>query len=169
MREHVFRFIFFLNFCRYLGHPDLIPIRTDEFTLGVRLLHRLSEKINERWGETISDFYHRTSPAGALCRQICAPPATYLAKSHDEFGKRVNRLPPRIVLRPLASYRVIFYLSLFFFISLFIFGKSTLVTQLLLAFAYLLYISVNAFVLKPIDAENSSFLNQNFSIHEKWN
>jgi sphingomyelin phosphodiesterase 4 len=152
-----------------LGHPDLIPIRTDEFTLVVRLLHKLSIKINQKWGETISDFYHRTSPAGALCRQICAPPATYLEKSHDDFGKRVNRLPARIVLRPLASYRVIFYLCLFFFVSLFIFGKSSLVTLIILFFGYFLYISVNAFVLNPIDPDNSSFLNESFRSHEKWN
>jgi hypothetical protein len=62
--------IFFIVCSRYLGHPDLIPIRTDEFTFGVRMLHRLSTKINEKWGETIADVYHRNAPAGAICRQV---------------------------------------------------------------------------------------------------
>jgi hypothetical protein len=34
------------------------------------MLHRLSTKINEKWGETIADVYHRNAPAGAICRQV---------------------------------------------------------------------------------------------------
>lgn len=57
-----------------------------------------------RWDEEILDFFHRSSPAGGLMRQICDPPAAYIEKVG--FGEReVVHLPPRIVLRPLASYR----------------------------------------------------------------
>ena len=57
-------------FERYVGNPDLIPIRTDEFGFLVRLLHKISSNINDRYGDSINDVYQRRSPAGAICRQV---------------------------------------------------------------------------------------------------
>jgi hypothetical protein len=90
--------------------------------------------------------------------------------SCDLVGRRVQRIPPRIVLRPLASYRVIFYLLLFLLTSTFVFGKSTFVAVLYLALGYTIYVCANAFVLHPIHPDADISGSESFhQIREKWN
>jgi hypothetical protein len=78
-----------------------------------------------------------------------APPATYVEKT--DFGRRLQRLPPRLVLRPLASFRAVCYLALFFFLSSVVFGKSGLGSGFYLCVGIAVYVCANAFLLSPVD------------------
>ena len=53
-------------FFRYQGNPDLLPIRSDEFTFLVRTLHLLSGWINTQFSKNIHEAYHRNNYLGTI-------------------------------------------------------------------------------------------------------
>ena len=59
---------------------------------------------------------------------------------------RKRRLPPRIVLRPLASYKFIFYLLVSYIFLQFLWQKSFISSTLLLVVLYLLSLVAKALV-----------------------
>lgn len=141
---------------KYLGNPDLIPIRSDEVAFLVRLLHLISIWINGKFTENIEETYHRDDFMGMFFREIAAPPTTYYAKveavdsslnmSFHGMPKSPVKLPPRIILRPLGSHFAVAYLTIFFVVMTFIFGKSFIGSFLTLGFLVFGYLAVKAFV-----------------------
>lgn len=97
---------------KYEGDPDLMTISTYENTILVRMLYDISSKLNEQFGHLMQKWYYENSYFGRLVRQVLLPPMT--AYSYDKSSGRSVRkavhLPPRLSLRPLASYRFLAYI-----------------------------------------------------------
>ncbi|KAH8414053.1 hypothetical protein KR222_003373, partial [Zaprionus bogoriensis] len=93
--------------------PALLPIQSNEIKFLVRLLHLISESINEKYGSRIEEFYARSDFCGKLCRQLLSAPMTeqWFEKSNGNVDIHENPLPPRLSLRPLASVPVLFLLA----------------------------------------------------------
>lgn len=101
----------------YHGHPDEKPLQSDEFHTLARLLHRLSNWINQRF--PIVDYYERTGLVGTAFRQICQDPCVYTIRG--KHGERSEiQVPARIHLRPLAHKRVIVYVAMIYVLALFL-------------------------------------------------
>lgn len=125
---------------KYEGDPDLIPIRSDENKFLVRTLYQISLQINENFGDRFYQLYHSPSYWGRFWRQILCPPITVHKYDKSIMGSpRVGvNLPPRISLRPWASYRFLGYL-LFGGIVALLFGYRTDTYLAFLCSIYLLY------------------------------
>merc|ERR1719232_746516 len=63
--------------CSYQGNPDLLPIRSDEFTFLVRIFHLISGWINSKFSSNIHEAYHRNDFIGSIMREILTGPSTY--------------------------------------------------------------------------------------------
>jgi len=135
--------------CRYQGNPDLLPIRSDEFKFLVRTLHLISGWINARFSDKIQELYHRTGFVGTIMREILSGPSTYLtnSKTIDRIDSSFNssfhgisrqpaKLPPRLSLRPLASYIAVSYLVIAFLFLTLIAGKSAFPAILIILFLF---------------------------------
>ncbi|XP_030572125.1 sphingomyelin phosphodiesterase 4 [Drosophila novamexicana] len=85
--------------------PALLPIKSNEIRPLVRLLHLISEAINDRYGRRIEAFYEREDFYGKLSRQVLYAPMTekWFEKSDGNVDIYEKQLPPRISLRPLGS------------------------------------------------------------------
>ncbi|TDG52183.1 hypothetical protein AWZ03_001464 [Drosophila navojoa] len=85
--------------------PALLPIKSNEIKPLVRLLHRISEAINNKYGSRIADFYVRDDFYGKLARQLLYAPMTekWFEKSNGNVDIYEKQLPPRVSLRPLGS------------------------------------------------------------------
>ena len=90
---------------------------------------------------------HMNGPLGSVMREIITGPSTYLTngRSIDQIDSSFNssfhglskqpvKLPPRLILRPLASYQVVTYLTVAFLFLTLIFGRSMLGALLILDF-----------------------------------
>ena len=110
------------------GHPDEVPLRSDEFHLLARALHRLSARINAL--VPFDRHYEEKSLAGCLARQVCRPPCRY--RERGQLGETV-RLPARLALRPLARHAVLAYAGLLL-ASVWLLGGARVAKVALLAF-----------------------------------
>ena len=158
---------------KYLGHPDLVPIRSDEVTFLVRFLHQLSEWINGRFGASIEETYHRSDLIGSVFREIAFPPTTYLAKVDQldnsfrggMMSRQPVKLPARLNLRTLGSYIAVAYAIFYMFFMTFIMGYSYVASLLLLVFLSLLFFTGKSFVSPfaiPPDNQYASHLSESF-------
>ncbi|KAK5873154.1 hypothetical protein PBY51_013792 [Eleginops maclovinus] len=102
---------------QYQGDPELQPIRSYESALLVRLLYRISNLINHRFGGHINALCSRPDFLGRLGRHFLSDP--------DSSPSRLKQSPltrrtlerqrrPRLSLRPLASYRTLLLLLLLY-------------------------------------------------------
>lgn len=158
-------------YTKYDGNPDRVPIRSDEFRFLVRILLCASGEIDKRWRSKIEDWYNRRPGfAYVIFRQICTPPCIYRSSGNEilEENSIVNgtlthpmnssycgslrrynasskrRLPARIVLRPLASYKFIFYISVSYIFLVLIWQKSVISSTFYICFFYTLWLIAKA-------------------------
>ena len=94
-------------------NPDEMPLRSDECHFLARFLHKLSLTMNARF-PGIAERYNEPSAVGATLRQVCHPPTSYTILTKNSLVRAEHRLPARIVLRPLASHKVLVYIALAF-------------------------------------------------------
>ena len=158
-------------YTKYDGNPDRVPIRSDEFRFLVRILLYASTEIDKRWRSKIEAWYNRRPGfAYVIFRQICTPPCIYRSSGNGNLEenaivngtlthtmnnsycgslRRYNasskrRLPARIVLRPFASYKIIFYISISYILLVLIWQKSVISSTLYLCFFYSMWIIAKA-------------------------
>lgn len=93
--------------------PALLPIQSQECTFLVRFLHQVSCKLNEMFSEEIQKVWNRSDIWGKVSRQILDPPMTaqWFDKEKGVNQLCENQLPPRICLRPLASYKTLIFIA----------------------------------------------------------
>ena len=154
---------------KYDGNPDTMPVRSDESAFLVRLLLYLSSVINQRFHRDIERLYSDSNSfASQIFRQICSPPIIcrkgYLdlsVSSNDESEmdaslcgglrhQQKQRLPPRLILRTLASYRHLSYLAFFYFVAVILFGKSLTMATVYLTLSLTLALVFKSFI-TPVD------------------
>ena len=146
---------------QYRGHPDLLPIRSDEIGFLVRLMYQLSCWINSKWSEKIEDTYYRTDFVGLLFREVAATPATYMASvdhvdsslNHSTlYGvvKHLKKLPPRITLRYFGSSMFATYLMAYLFLMVILLGNSSLSAVIMLIIGYAGFL-VSKALINPTD------------------
>ncbi|XP_019110908.1 sphingomyelin phosphodiesterase 4 isoform X2 [Larimichthys crocea] len=123
----------------YQGDPELQPIRSYENALLVRLFYRISSLINDRFEGHMNALCSRPDFLGRLGRHYLADPDSSTQLKQSPVSRRTlerNR-QPRLSLRPLASYRTLLLLLLFYvFGALLSFGPASS-TLLLLAGGFL--------------------------------
>ncbi|XP_077299707.1 sphingomyelin phosphodiesterase 4 [Arctopsyche grandis] len=109
-----------INQIKYMGDPDLQPVKSFENAFLVRVLHQISSKMNEMYRREMEDTWNRGDVLGVLSKEVLVPPCvihTYSKSStHDSMLIR-QTLPPRISLRYLASHSFMFWFILCFVIS----------------------------------------------------
>ena len=54
----------------------MVPIRSDEIGVLVRLLYQLSCCINTKWGDKLEEYYYRKDFFGAFLREMALIPTT---------------------------------------------------------------------------------------------
>ena len=160
-------------YSKYDGNPDRVPVRSDEFGFLVKVLLYLSFLINKKWGLKIEDWYERKPGfAYAVFRQICSAPCIYRSSGiefyednstpiENEISDNLNntycrsmkrfdpsnkrRLPARIILRPLASYKLLFYL-LMSYLVLSLWQRSLISSVFVMFLLYSLWLMAKAMV-----------------------
>ncbi|XP_056639509.1 sphingomyelin phosphodiesterase 4 isoform X1 [Diorhabda sublineata] len=130
---------------RYEGDPDLKPIQSYENAFLVRILYQIASKINEMYGPTFYQLYHRASFMGKLSREILCPPTTIYRydKSTPGSPRLSSNLPPRLSLRFLANYTFLGYLFFGAFVA-YLLGYRIEVYFAFLIVIYLFYKSYRA-------------------------
>ncbi|KAM6927700.1 sphingomyelin phosphodiesterase 4 [Xenentodon cancila] len=100
----------------YQGDPELQPIRSYESALLVRLLYRLSSAVNDRFGGHMSMLCSRSDFLGRLGRHYLTDleGRGRMKQSPRSLQMQEWRRRPRLSLRPLASYRTLLLLLLFY-------------------------------------------------------
>uniref|UniRef100_A0A669B2V5 Sphingomyelin phosphodiesterase 4 n=1 Tax=Oreochromis niloticus TaxID=8128 RepID=A0A669B2V5_ORENI len=100
----------------YQGDPELQPIRSYENALLVRLFYRISSLINERFGRHMNALCSRPDFLGRLSRHYLTNLDSTTKLKHSPMSRRMleRSQRPRLSLRPLASYRTILLLLLFY-------------------------------------------------------
>ncbi|XP_037535658.1 sphingomyelin phosphodiesterase 4 isoform X2 [Nematolebias whitei] len=101
---------------RYQGDPELQPIRSYENTLLVRFLFRVSSLVNDRLGGHMTSLCSRSDFLGRLSRYYLTDPDSWAKVRRSPMSRQsVERSRrPRLSLRPLASYRTLLLLLLFY-------------------------------------------------------
>ncbi|XP_011473053.1 sphingomyelin phosphodiesterase 4 isoform X6 [Oryzias latipes] len=104
---------------QYQGDPELQPIRTYENALLVRLLYRLSYLLNQRLGGFMSALCSRPDFLGRLGRHYLTDPDATGRLRQSPMSRQVleRRRQPRLSLRPLASYRTLLLLLVFYMLG----------------------------------------------------
>ncbi|KAM9758854.1 LOW QUALITY PROTEIN: sphingomyelin phosphodiesterase 4 [Menidia menidia] len=97
---------------RYHGDPELQPIRSYENALLVRLLFRASSALNRQLGDHMCALCARPDFLGRLGRRLLSELVVAAAGGAglSPSPRRPERRPPRLSLRPLASYRTLLLL-----------------------------------------------------------
>jgi len=102
---------------RYEGDPDLCPITHGEVVWLVRLFYQASLWLNKRWAVPLHVAWNDVGVWGRLARMILAPPTHYYTVTKSISGgpaaRQLHRHNARICLRPLASKKVLLYLSVY--------------------------------------------------------
>uniref|UniRef100_A0A672Z6H5 Sphingomyelin phosphodiesterase 4 n=1 Tax=Sphaeramia orbicularis TaxID=375764 RepID=A0A672Z6H5_9TELE len=101
---------------QYQGDPELQPIRSYENALLVRLFYRISSLVNNIFGAHMNALCSRPDFLGRLGRHYLSDPNSSTQLKQSPVTQRMlerNRLP-RLSLRPLASYRTLLMLLLFY-------------------------------------------------------
>jgi hypothetical protein len=104
------------------GSPDFAHVRSNEIACLVRLFRLVSGLLNQHFGETIAKYYYDQSIWGKLSRACFSPPVLYHVIEKVAPGRQIKNtkyLPPRVNLRPLASYFYVLFLSFLFLLSYF--------------------------------------------------
>ena len=115
---------------KYNGNPDEMPLRSDESHLLARALYRLSLFVNDRL--RIEERHGRGGFVGSLLGLICEPETKY--REYERHGEsRLVSLPPRIMLRPLASHRNLAYILIALFLGWLLGSGFTLKVLLIVA------------------------------------
>ncbi|XP_047203910.1 sphingomyelin phosphodiesterase 4 isoform X1 [Girardinichthys multiradiatus] len=101
---------------QYQGDPELQPIRSYESALLVRLLYRVSSVLNDRFRLHMSTLCSRSDLLGRLGRRYLTVPDSSVRLKRSPMSPRTleRSLQPRLSLRPLASYRTLLMLLLFY-------------------------------------------------------
>lgn len=111
------------RYIEYMGDPELQPIRTNECAFLVRNFYKLCCYINLKYRREIIALYNKQSFFGSIFRQLIIPPVTVVKlpkRTSNGFTSGCEeRLPPRLSLRPLASYIFLISMSFGIFISWF--------------------------------------------------
>ncbi|XP_041977884.1 sphingomyelin phosphodiesterase 4 [Aricia agestis] len=97
----------------YMGDPDLMPIMTYENTILVRIMHQISTRLNELYGEEFSRMYSRNDFLGYVSREILQKPCTvhtYIRDANNQKSIVRQALPARLSLRRLASHALVAWL-----------------------------------------------------------
>uniref|UniRef100_A0A3B5QFM1 Sphingomyelin phosphodiesterase 4 n=1 Tax=Xiphophorus maculatus TaxID=8083 RepID=A0A3B5QFM1_XIPMA len=99
---------------QYQGDPELQPIRSYESALLVRLLYRASSLLNNR--AQMGALCSRSDFLGRLGRRYLTDPDSCVRLRRSPMSQRAleRRQQPRLSLRPLASYRTLLLLLLFY-------------------------------------------------------
>ncbi|EZA53176.1 Sphingomyelin phosphodiesterase [Ooceraea biroi] len=96
------------RYIEYMGDPELQPVRTNECAFLVRNFYKLCCYVNLKYRHEITALYNKRSFFGSVCRQLVTPPTTVVKlpkRTPSGFTSGYEeRLPPRLSLRPLASY-----------------------------------------------------------------
>uniref|UniRef100_A0A3Q4H2F5 Sphingomyelin phosphodiesterase 4 n=1 Tax=Neolamprologus brichardi TaxID=32507 RepID=A0A3Q4H2F5_NEOBR len=100
----------------YQGDPELQPIRSYENALLVRLFYRISSLINERFGRHMNALCSRSDFLGRLGRHYLTNLESSTKLKHSPMSRHMlgRSQRPKLSLRPLASYRTILLLLLFY-------------------------------------------------------
>ncbi|XP_056129651.1 sphingomyelin phosphodiesterase 4 isoform X2 [Lampris incognitus] len=100
----------------YQGDPELLPIRSYENALLVRVLYRISSLVNERFGGRMNALCSRPDFLGRLsCHYLRNSDSTAKLRKYPVTRHMLGRSrQPRLSLRPLASYRMLLTLLLFY-------------------------------------------------------
>ena len=144
---------------KYLGNPDLVPIRSDEVAVLVRALYQISQRINGKFANVIEETYHRNDLVGSVFREIAYPPTTYFARVDQLDSNLMDasfrngatirqpvKLPARLNLRPLGSYLAVTYALFYMFFMTFILGYSPLTALFLIGCMVLFFFSGKSLV-----------------------
>ncbi|XP_023180802.1 sphingomyelin phosphodiesterase 4 isoform X6 [Xiphophorus maculatus] len=101
---------------QYQGDPELQPIRSYESALLVRLLYRASSLLNNRLQAQMGALCSRSDFLGRLGRRYLTDPDSCVRLRRSPMSQRAleRRQQPRLSLRPLASYRTLLLLLLFY-------------------------------------------------------
>ncbi len=96
---------------KYMGDPDLIPIKSSENTFLVRFLYQLSSALNRMFENRLQVYFNRPDFVGKVSRQLlCGPMDIQIFdKSEGICQLKSEHLKPRISLRFLASHTAIFF------------------------------------------------------------
>ncbi|XP_038152638.1 sphingomyelin phosphodiesterase 4 isoform X3 [Cyprinodon tularosa] len=135
---------------QYQGDPELQPIRSYESALLVRFLYRVSSLLNDRFQAHMSALCSRSDFLGRLGRRFLTEPEPSVRLKRSPMSRRTleRSLQPRLSLRPLASYRTLLLLLLFYALgALLSFGPLSS-TALLLTGALLYGVAMTLFVEK---------------------
>uniref|UniRef100_A0A3Q2PUN2 Sphingomyelin phosphodiesterase 4 n=1 Tax=Fundulus heteroclitus TaxID=8078 RepID=A0A3Q2PUN2_FUNHE len=104
---------------QYQGDPELQPIRSYESALLVRFLYRLSSLLNDRFRGHMCALCSRSDFLGRLGRRYLTDPDSSIRPKRSPQSRRTleRSLQPRLSLRPLASYRTLLVLLLFYLLG----------------------------------------------------
>ncbi|XP_063769104.1 sphingomyelin phosphodiesterase 4 isoform X2 [Pseudophryne corroboree] len=130
---------------QYHGDPELQPIRSYENATLVRFLYQLSSMLNDRFGDTMTSVCRRRDFLGRFCSYhlISSPAARRMSPMPSHIA--LDQTSPRIRLRFLANYWVMFYLLLFYFLSGLL-SMGPLTCSFILLIGYLLYAAVKTLI-----------------------
>ncbi|XP_077317682.1 sphingomyelin phosphodiesterase 4 isoform X1 [Lithobates pipiens] len=123
---------------QYQGDPELQPIRSYENATLVRLLYQLSQALNSRFADSMDAMCKKEDFLGKFCSYHLTNNSPAWRMSPVSARGAFHQLEPRIRLRFLASYRLLLYLFLFYFLFGMI-SVGPVAATLLLLIGYLLY------------------------------
>ncbi|XP_056386967.1 sphingomyelin phosphodiesterase 4 isoform X2 [Hyla sarda] len=127
---------------QYSGDPELQPIRSYENATLVRFLYQLSSVLNERFGSTITSLCRRQDFLGRFCSYHLINRPTAKRMSPMPSSSTYDPTVPRISLRLFASYRVLMYLFLFYFMCGSMLSMGPVSCTLFLFCVYVFYAAV---------------------------
>ncbi|KAM5194122.1 sphingomyelin phosphodiesterase 4 isoform 2-T2 [Mantella aurantiaca] len=123
---------------QYQGDPELQPIRSYENATLVRLLYQLSQAFNSRFADSMDSMCKRDDFLGKFCCYHLIRSQSAWRMSPVISRGAAHQTEPQIRLRFLASYRLLFYLLLFYVFCGFI-SVGPVAATFFLLIGYLLY------------------------------
>ncbi|XP_014203452.1 sphingomyelin phosphodiesterase 4 isoform X2 [Copidosoma floridanum] len=104
------------RYIEYMGDPELQPVCSYEIAFLVRLFYKLSNYLNTKYRQQLTETYNRETFLGRVTRQILQPPTTVVQlpkRTSQGFSSGYEkRLPPHVSLRSAASYHFLVYLAI---------------------------------------------------------
>ncbi|CAH2295438.1 sphingomyelin phosphodiesterase 4 isoform X1 [Pelobates cultripes] len=129
----------------YHGDPDLQPIRSYENATMVRLLFKLSGFLNQIFSDRMDALCARRDFLGKFCRYFLISSLPTRTISPNTSHQSLESQRPRIRLRFLASYQILFYLIVLYFFAALLSVRPISCTFYLLI-GYLLYAVAMTFI-----------------------
>jgi sphingomyelin phosphodiesterase 4 len=125
----------------YTGDPELLPIMSSEIKILVRLLYRISKKVNKSFEREFNSAYERDDILGRFARQILTAPveARTFDKSAGFAELQVKNIGARLSLRRFARMNFYFLMFVTFIFGRIFFGASSVgfMTLITVTFLYL--------------------------------